>query len=166
MMNRPFTNRLAACALAALAACGDPGTSPAPVLPLDLTGNWTMKSFDTRAVPANYAEFFDELVGDHVVAHVEIRLDSAIKAMRRDRTYERRYYFTELHDGVVAFRYLWGDHGKFSVSASPTYAIQLTSEYIQNLTASGSISAAGNIELTEPIWLGEDPRHTVWIKRP
>ena len=163
-MLKPSTFALAGCI--AIAACGTQSTavpSPPPT-PIATVGTWRMESFDGRAVPGAYAEFFDEPVGDRIVRHVEIRLDSAVNELRADSTYVRRYYFTELQDGVVAFRYGWGDHGKFSVGGRPLAQITLTSEYIQNLSASGRVSATGAIELSEPLWLGEANRNTVWAK--
>jgi hypothetical protein len=151
----------------AIAACGTDSTTvtgPTPT-PIATIGMWRMQSFDARAVPAAYAEFFDEPVGDRIVHHVEIRLDSAVKELRADSTYVRRYYFSELQDGVVAYRYQWGDHGRFSIDGATPARITLTSEYIQNLSAAGHVSAAGAIELSEPLWLGEENRNTVWTKR-
>lgn len=143
------------------AACSD-STAPAR----GLEGNWGMTSFDGLSVPATYAEFFDEPVGDRIVEHVIIRLDSAGKIMRADSTYERRYFFSELHDGVVVIRYLWGDHGTFTVGVGAADAIHLVSEYIQNLDTPGTIAASGELHLSEELWIGETPRATVWTQRP
>jgi hypothetical protein len=151
------------CALV-LVACGD-ASAPAPPVPPNLAGDWRMQSFDGLVLPAAYAEFFDEPLGDGIIDHVEIRLDSAVKQMQGDSIYRRRYFFSELHDGTIVFRYFWGDHGKFSLSGTPPAAITLTSEYIQNLTSAGNASANGSIQLTEELWVGEEPRHTVWIKQ-
>ena len=164
-MLRPHTLALAACI--ALAGCGTDssavvGPSPTPVATI---GTWRMRSFDALLVPGTYAEFFNEPVGDRIVGHVEIRLDSAVNELRADSTYVRRYYFTELQDGVVAVRYGWGDHGRFSVDARTPAQITLVSEYIQNLSAEGRVTAAGALELSEPLWLGEANRGTVWTKR-
>jgi hypothetical protein len=149
----------------ALVACAD-ANAPVTPHPPTIIGTWRMQSFDAHSLPANYAEFFDEPVDDHIVRHVEIRLDSAVKQMRADNTYERRYFFTEIHDGVVMLRYLWGDHGKFSISGTAPMAIVLTSEYIENLTTAGHVSASGQLELTEELWVGEEPRHTIWMRQP
>ena len=162
-MLRPHTFALAGCI--AIAACGSESTAPAAPTPIAIGGKWRMQSFDARPVPGTYAEFFDEPVGDRIVRYVEIRLDSALKELRADSLYERSYYFTELQDGVAAFRYRWGDHGKFSITGLTPAEITLTSEYIQNLSATGRVSATGDIELSEPLWLGEEPRRTVWKKQ-
>ena len=143
-----------------LTGCVD-GTAPAR----GLAGNWRMMSFDGLTVPATYAEFFDEPVGDRIVEHVIIRLDSATKVMRPDSTYERRYFFGELHDGVLVIQYLWGDHGTFTVGAGAANAIHLTSEYIQNLDTPGIIASSGELHLTEELWIGETPRSTIWAQR-
>ena len=142
----------------AVAAAGAEGTAPAR----GLEGNWRMLSFDGMTVPATYAEFFDEPVGDRIVEHVVIRLDSATKIMRTDSTYERRYYFSELHDGIRVIQYFWGDHGTFTVGVGADDAIHLVSEYIQNLDTPGTIAATGELNLSEELWIGETPRATVW----
>jgi hypothetical protein len=164
-MLRTHTLALAGCI--AIAACGSESTAPAgpTPTPIAIVGKWRMKSFDARSVPNTYAEFFDEPVGGRIVRYTEIRLDSAVKELRADSTYERHYYFTELQDSVVAFRYQWGDHGKFSIDRPTSAGITLTSEYIQNLSATGRVSGSGDIELSEPLWLGEEPRSTVWAKQ-
>jgi hypothetical protein len=164
-MLKSLTLALTCCI--AIAACGTESTpvvGPTPT-PIATIGTWRMQSFDARPVPSAYAEFFDEPVDDRIVRHVEIRLDSAVNELRADSTYVRRYYFTELQDGVVAFRYGWGDHGKFSIDGRTPARITLTSEYIQNLSAAGRVAATGAIELSEPLWLGEANRNTVWTKR-
>lgn len=143
-----------------VSACSE-GTAP----DRGLEGNWRMTSFDGLTVPATYAEFFDEPVGDRIVEHVIIRLDSAKKVLRTDSTYERRYFFSELHDGVLVIQYLWGDHGTFTVGGSGVSSIHLISEYIQNLDTPGTIAANGDLHLSEELWIGEAPRATVWIKR-
>ena len=160
---------LALAGCIAIAACGSDSTvvagpTPTPT-PIATIGTWRMKAFDTRLVPSTYAEFFNAPVGDRIVRYTEIRLDSAVKELRADSTYVRRYYFTELQDNVVAYRYFWGDHGKFSIDGRTPAQITLTSEYIQNLSATGRVSATGAIELSEPLWLGEEPRNTVWAKQ-
>ena len=152
--------KLLLCCVALTAACSD-GTAPER----GLEGNWRMTSFDGLAVPATYAEFFDEPVGDRIVAHVIIRLDSAVKTMRADSTYERRYLFSELHDGVIVIRYFWGDHGTFTVGAGAANAIHLVSEYIENLDTPGTIAANGDLHLSEELDIGETPRATVWTRR-
>jgi hypothetical protein len=165
------TFALAGCI--AIAACGsestavvDPTPTPAPApTPIATTGKWRIKSFDTRPVPNTYAEFFDQPVGDRIVRYTQIRLDSAVKELRADSTYTQHYYFTEIQDGAVVLRPNWGDHGKFSIDGSTPARITLTSEYIQNLSATGRVSATGAIELSETLWLGEEPRNTVWAKR-
>lgn len=161
------TFALAACI--ALAGCGSDSTAvagPTPTpTPIATIGKWRMKSFDTRLVPNTYAEFFNEPVGDRIVRYTEIRLDSAVKELRADSTYVRRYYYTELQDNVVAYRYFWSDHGKFAIVGPTPAQITLTSEYIQNLSATGRVSATGALELSEPLWLGEEPRNTVWAKQ-
>jgi hypothetical protein len=148
-------------AFAALAAACSESIAPAR----GLEGNWRMTSFDGLAVPATYAEFFDEPVGDRIVEHVIIRLDSASKIMRADSTYERRYFFSELHDGVIVIRYLWGDHGTFTVGVGAADAIHLVSEYIENLDTPGTIAANGELHLSEELWVGETPRATIWTRR-
>lgn len=149
--------RLLLVSVALAVACAD-GTAPAR----GLEGNWRMLSFDGMTVPATYAEFFDEPVGDRIIEHVIIRLDSAVKVMRADSTYERRYSFSELHDGVLVIQYFWGDHGTFSVGVGAADAIHLVSEYIQNLDTPGTIASTGELHLSEELWIGETPRATVW----
>ena len=164
-MHKAHYLALAGCI--AIAACGSDSTlvaGPTPT-PIATIGKWRMKAFDTRLVPNTYAEFFNEPVGDRIVRYTEIRLDSAVKELRADSTYVRRYYYTELQDNVVAYRYFWGDHGKFSIDGRTPAQITLTSEYIQNLSAAGRVVADGAIELSEPLWLGEEPRNTVWAKQ-
>jgi hypothetical protein len=163
-MLKPSTLALAGCIV--IAACGTDSTAvagPTPT-PIATLGAWRMQSFDARPVPGTYAEFFDEPVGDRI-RYAEIRLDSAVSELRADSTYARRYYFTELQDSVVAFRYGWGDHGKFAIDGRTPARITLTSEYIQNLSATGRVAATGAIELSEPLWLGEANRSTVWTKQ-
>jgi hypothetical protein len=149
--------------LVASAGCGADSTRPPDLAPV-VTGKWRMASFDGLTVPATYAEFLDEPVDDRIV-DVVIRLDSALKEFRADSTYVRVYYFTEIQDGEVAFRYLWGDHGRFSIAGRDPAAITLTSEYYENLGAAGQVAATGDIQLIEPLWVGEDPRSTTWVKR-
>src|SRR3954451_2888290 len=154
----------------AIAACGTDssavaGPIPAPIpTPVVTIGKWRMQSLDARPVPGKYAEFFDEPVGDRIVRYTEIRLDSAVKELRADSTYLRRYYYSEFQDGVLAFRYSWSDHGKFSIDGATPRHITLTSEYFQNLSTTGRVSATGAIELSEQVWLGEEPRSTIWAK--
>ena len=164
-MLKPYS--LALAGFIALAACGGDSTAvagPTPT-PTATIGKWRLKSFDARPVPGTYAEFFDEPVGDRIVRYTEIRMDSALNELRADSTYVRRYYFSEIQDGVLVFRHNWGDHGKFSIDGSTPAGITLTSEYIQNLSATGRVSATGAIELSEPLWLSEAPRNTVWAKQ-
>src|SRR5688500_5807330 len=134
--------------------------------PQHLAAAWRMESFDGQAVPAAYAIFHDVPVGDRVVARVEIRLDSATKAMTSTATYERRYWFTELHDNVVAFKYMWGDHGRFVLGGTIPVPLTLTSEYIQNLMTPGSVRSDGRLALNEELWIGETRRATLWVRRP
>jgi hypothetical protein len=145
--------------LVAFIACAD-GTAPER----GLAGSWRMASFDGLTVPATYVEFFDVPIGDHIVDHVIIRLDSAKKEMTADSTYERRYFFSELHDGLVILRYSWGDHGTFTVGGSSANAILLVSEFIQNLETAGIITASGELHLNEELDIGEAPRATVWVQ--
>jgi hypothetical protein len=157
---------LALAGCVALAACGADSTavpSPTPT-PIATLGTWRLKSFDARQVPATYAEYFDQEVGDRIVRYTEFRMDSAVKEMRADSTYVRRYYHTEIQDGVVVFRYVWFDHGKFSIDRSTPARITLTSEFIQNLSTAGRVSVSGDIELSESLWLSEEPRNTVWVR--
>jgi hypothetical protein len=161
-MLRPITLVLTACIAAS--ACGTEPTGVRDPTPIATIGSWRMQSFDARPVPGTYAEFFDEPVDGRIVHYVEIRLDSAVKQLRADSTYVRSYYFTERQDGVAAYRYLWGDHGRFSIDGRSPAQITLTSEYIQNLSASGHVSATGALELSEPLWLGEANRNTIWTK--
>jgi hypothetical protein len=130
--------------------------------PAHLAGLWRMRSFDGKTLPAAYAVFYDEVVGDRVVEVVEIRLDSARVQLRDDGLYPfRQYCFTELHDLVPMFKYCWGDHGRF-VLGNPPGRIVFTSEYIQNLSAAGTVTTAGEVALTEPLWVSETPRSTIW----
>ena len=132
----------------------------------DLAGWWRLVSFDGQTLPAAYAVFLDEPVGDRIIGRVEIRLDSAVKIMRADGLYQRQYCFTELHDDVTVLRYCWGDHGRFTVSVVERRSrLTLVSEYIQNLDADGEARADGTLSLTEPLWVGESPRQTVWSRR-
>ncbi len=132
----------------------------------ELAGRWRLRSFEDRLLPAAYAEFFDEPVGDRIVRHVEIRLDSAILDIEPDGEYARRHIFTEWHDGVVAFRYLWGDHGQLALGGvTARGAVSLESDYIQNLRAEGTVHADRTIRLREPLWVGEALQRTVWEPR-
>jgi hypothetical protein len=129
-----------------------------------VASRWRMQSFDGHAIPAVYGTFYDEPVGDHIVAKVEIVLDSATKTMWSNRTYQRRYFFTELHDGVVMVKYSWGDHGQFALGQGSPVPLTLTSDYIQHLMTSGTVAADGRLELTESLWIGETPRQTIWSR--
>src|SRR3954468_5154824 len=91
---------LALAGCIAIAACGGDSTAvagPTPTpTPIATIGEGRMKSFDARPVPSTYAEYFDEPVGDRIVRYTEIRLDSAVKELRADSTYTRRYFYTEI----------------------------------------------------------------------
>jgi hypothetical protein len=137
-----------------------------PTVAGDLASSWRMQSFDGLALPAAYATFYDEPVGDRIVGVVEIRLDSATKVMSSGGKYQRRYYFSELHDGVVMLKYLWGDHGQFKLGQGVPVPLTLTSEYIQHLMTPGHVSIEGRLELSESLWIGEMPRATVWKRLP
>ena len=135
-----------------------------PTLPGHLAAKWRMVSFDGHVLPAAYAIFYDEPVGDRIIAKLEIRLDSAIKTMANNGVYERRYYFTELHDDAPMLRYLWGDHGRFVLGAASPVPLTLTSEYIENLVTTGHVRSDGRLALSEELWLGEARRATVWAR--
>jgi hypothetical protein len=135
------------------------------VVPTDtghLASQWRMQSINGLALPAVYATFYDEPVGDVIIGVVEIRLDSATKVMSSDGKYQRRYYFSELHDGIVVLKYLWGDHGQFALGQGIPVPLTLTSDYIQHLTTVGHVAIDGRLELTESLWIGEAPRATIW----
>jgi hypothetical protein len=137
-----------------------------PTVPQHLAPAWRMESFDGHALPAAYAIFYDEPVGDRIIAKVEIRLDSATKAMTATATYERRYWFTELHDDVPAYKYMWGDHGRFVLGGNVPVPLTLTSEYIENLVTGGTVRSDGRLALSEELWIGEARRATLWVRRP
>lgn len=137
-----------------------------PTTPQHLAAAWRMESFDGHALPAPYAIFYDEPVGDRIIAKVEIRLDSATKAMTSTATYERRYWFTELHNDVPALKYMWGDHGRFVLGGNVPVPLTLTSEYIENLMTPGSVRSDGRLALSEELWIGETRRATLWARRP
>lgn len=125
-----------------------------------VAGTWRLHSFDGKAVPATYAFYPDEPT-DIGVVDVEIRLDSAKMLLRSDGVYPSRLYcFTEVQAGIERFRYCWGDHGGFAVPQPG--AVSLWSEYIQNLSASGTVTSAGALRLSEPLWVGEAARSTEW----
>jgi hypothetical protein len=136
-----------------------------PREPAHLAASWRMESFDGHVLPAAYALFYDEPVGDRIIAKVEIRLDSATKTMGGTGLYERRYYFTELHDEVEVLKFLWGDHGRFTLGTTMPVPLTLTSEYIQNLFTPGHVTSNGRLALNEELWVGEARRATVWVKR-
>lgn len=137
-----------------------------PAQPVELVGRWRMRSFEGKTLPAAYAEFHDEPVGDRIVRLVEIRLDSAIMDIEPDGEYARRYLFTEWHDGVMAFRYLWGDHGQMTLGGAEARGqVALVSDYIQHLRADGAVHADRTIRLIEPLWIGEEAQRTVWEPR-
>ena len=132
--------------------------------PAHIAGAWRMQSFDGKAVPATYA-FFPDAPIDGGIVDVNIRLDSAKMTLRSDGVYSsRQYCFTELHDDVPRFRYCWGDHGRFSLG-NPAGRIAFVSEYIENLSASGTVTKGG-LSLTEPLEIGEPPRSTLWTTSP
>jgi hypothetical protein len=108
---------------------------------------------------------FNEPVGDHIVARLEIRLDSAKKVMANDAKYQRQYCFSELHDDVLMFRYCWGDHGTFALGSNVPVPLTLTSEYIENLVTVGTVRVDGRLALTEELSLDDPPRATVWTRR-
>ncbi len=137
-----------------------------PTVPQHLAAAWRMESFDGHALPAAYAIFYDQPVGDRIIAKVEIRLDSATKAMTSTATYQRRYWFTELHDDVPALKYMWGDHGRFVLGGNVPVPLTLTSEYIENLFTPGSVRTDGRLALNEELWIGEGRRATLWVRRP
>jgi hypothetical protein len=130
-----------------------------------LAASWRMDSFSGKTVPAAYRLYFDEPVGDEIIAKVEIRLDSAHKIMTGAGTYQRQYCFTELHDDVAAYKYCWGDHGKFALSAQLPVSLTLTSEYIQNLFSAGIVAQDGRLTLNESLWVQEELHATVWVRR-
>lgn len=140
--------------------------SVVPKIPGDLASQWRMHSFDGLSLPAIYATFHDEPVDDRIVGTVEIRLDSATKVMSSDGKYQRRYYFSELHDGVVMLKYLWGDHGQFELGQGVPVPLTLTSNYIQNVMSPGHVSLDGRLTLSEALWVGEAPRATIWTRLP
>ncbi len=129
--------------------------------PSHVAGSWRMQSFDDKTLPATYWSEEDSPLPDGTLVDVEIRLDSAKMTMRSDGVYPfRQYCFSELHDTVVRLRYCWGDHGGF-VLTSPGI-LSLWSEYIQNLAASGTVTNTGALALTEPLWISEPRRATIW----
>ena len=174
---RPGASRAILATLMLLAAaCGDATTSPAPSDPVPvptppstglLAGDWRLAAVDGRPAPTVVRVFLDEPVGDQVIARVEIRLDSAKATLDVDGRYQRRYYFTELHDGVARMRYGWGDHGRAQFVQDPgaARALKLTSEYIQNLEASGALADDGSLRLREPLFIQEAPESTTWVRR-
>lgn len=137
-----------------------------PTAPQHLVAAWRMESFDGHTVPAVYAVFYDDTIGDRIIAKVEIVLDSATKVMTTAARYERRYWFSELHDGVLAFRYMWGDRGSFALGGTVPVPLTLTSEYIENLMTPGSVRTDGRLALNEELWIGETRRATLWVRRP
>ena len=136
-----------------------------PTQPTHLAASWKMDSFGSKQVPGAYRVFFDEPVGDIIVAKVEIRLDSATKTMTSGAQYQRRYCFTELHDDVPMLKYCWGDHGQFSLGALLPVPLLLTSDYIQNLFTVGVVTPDGKLTLSESLWLQEELYTTVWSRR-
>jgi hypothetical protein len=162
------TIRGAASALLLLAAaCGD---TAAPITPgeptaVDLAGRWRMQSFAGKAVPGTYRFFPDEPT-DQGPRDVTIRLDSAKMTLTAGGRYlARQYCFSELHDTVVRFRYCWGDHGTFTL-AFPPGTITLTSEFIENLSAAGTVTSTTTLSLTEELWTQEEKLPTVWVRTP
>lgn len=144
----------------------DASVAVVPTEAAHLAAAWRMESFDGKTLPAAYALFYDEPVGDRIIGVVEIRLDSARKLMAADRTYQRGYCFTELHDDVPMFRYCWGDHGLFTLGADVPVSLTLTSEYIQNLTTPGHVTTDGRLALNEELWIGEARHATIWARSP
>jgi hypothetical protein len=69
-----------------------------------------------------------------------------------------------LHDDVPTFLYCWGDHGQFALG-NPAGWVRFTSEYIQGLFAEGTVNAAGELALVEPLWTQELPRSTIWRRQ-
>src|SRR5687767_6903377 len=136
-----------------------------PTQPAHLASKWKMDSFDAKPLPAAYQLFYNEPVGDRVVGVVEIRLDSAIKTMTTLNRYQRTYYFTELHDGVVQLKYLWGDHGQVTLGAGAPVPVSMVSEYIQNLSTAGVVRLDAKLALNEELWISESKRATIWSRR-
>jgi hypothetical protein len=131
-----------------------------------LASKWRMQSFDGLVLPAAYATFYNEPVGDRIIGVVEIRIDSATKVMSSEGKYQRRYYFSEVHDGEVVLKYFWGDHGQFVLGQGVPVPLTLTSEYIQNLTTPGHVAIDGRLTLSESLWISETPRATIWTRLP
>lgn len=130
-----------------------------------LAAGWRMESFEGKLLPAAYAIFYNERVGDRIIAKVEIRLDSATKTMASGGTYQRRYCFTELHDEVPVLRHCWGDHGRFALGGNVPVPVTLTSEFIQHLVTPGEVRSDGRLALSEELWIGEARRATIWVRR-
>lgn len=131
--------------------------------PAHLQGAWRMQSFDNKTLPATYLFLPDEPVGDDLV-DVDIRLDSVKMQLTAAGKYEgRQYCFTELHDAVPFVRYCWGDHGTFTLG-NPAGRIAFVSDYIQNLSAFGSVTSTGGLALVEPLATQESPRATRWSR--
>jgi hypothetical protein len=129
-------------------------------------GKWTMAFLGENALPTAYRTFVNEDVGGHIVALVEIRIDSATKTMNADGTYARAYFFSEWHDGVKVLQYRWGDHGRYVVRrVEEIVTVRFVSEWIQNLSTFGAVVEDG-LKLSESLWIGEEPEVTLWKKRP
>jgi hypothetical protein len=143
----------------------DATISVVPTAAAHLAASWKMDSFGDKQLPAAYRLFFDEPVDDRIIAKVEIRLDSATKTMTSNARYQRRYWFTELHDDVPMFRYGWGDHGQFTLGDDVPVPLVLTSEFIQNLVTAGAVGPDGRLKLNEALWLQEELYATVWSRR-
>jgi hypothetical protein len=141
------------------------GVTVTATQPAHLAGWWRMQSFDGKTLPASYWYEADSPIDDDGnTADVDIRLDSARLQMGTDGRYPfRQYCFTELHDAVARFQYCWGDHGVFSVPQPGV--LSMWSEYIENLSAAGSVTTSGQLSLTEPLWLSETPRATIWARQ-
>lgn len=138
----------------------------AAALLLALAGSWQMRSFDGLTLPVAYSSFRDKPIGARILGLSEIPLDSAVMELTDDDRHVRRYYFSELHDGLLAYRYLWGDHGRMTLGGILARgAVSLVSEYIQNLYAQGTVYADRTLRLLEPLWIGEAFRHTTWELR-
>lgn len=147
-----------------LAACSDAAPtapSPRPIEDHQIAGTWRMAALEERALPTVYAVYPDEELDGRIV-DVEIRLDSARMLLHAqgDHRYGRTYWFTELHDGAVAFRHQWGDFGGWRRTGP---SLDFESHWIQNLRARGEIAAVNELRLREPLWHGEAPRATRWV---
>ncbi len=131
----------------------------------DATGSWLLDRVGDGPVPMVYWEGKETIDGKLV--DVRIQLDSARKTVSADGRYSRRYFFSERHDGVLLFRYGWGDLGRWTLRRVPgtgTVAVQMVSEWIQNLTSSGEF-VDGQFRLQEQLYAGEATFATRWRRR-